>query len=89
MYIAIALTCPRLRTYVHMFALSGGGLGGDFTGTCIHIASPVFSLAVHGWLSSGQWRMPGPCGPDGLQVPPGCFVGFPAGSRLGSLEDIR
>jgi hypothetical protein len=49
-----------------------GVSGGDITGTSMWLASPVFSLAVHGWLHSVWWRTPGPCGPDGLQVPPGC-----------------
>jgi hypothetical protein len=59
-------------TYVCKFALSEGGLGGGVTGTSVRIAWPVFSLAVHGWLHSSWWPTPGPCGPDGLQVPPGC-----------------
>jgi hypothetical protein len=76
-------------TYVRKFALSVGGLGGDITGTSVHIASPVFSLAVYGWLHSAWWCMLSPCGPDGLQVPPGCLVGFSVGSLLGYLEDAR
>jgi hypothetical protein len=74
---------------VRTFTLSGGGLGGDVTRTCVRIASPVFLLVVHGWLSSGWWRTLGPCGPDSLQVPPGCFVGFSVGSPLDFLEDTR
>jgi hypothetical protein len=62
--------------YIHTFALSEGGLGGDITGTSVRIASPVFLLAVHSWLSSAWWRTLRPCGPDGLQVPPECLVGF-------------
>jgi len=73
--------------YVGTFALSGGGLGGDVTGTSVHIASPVFALAVHGWLRSAWWCMSGPCSPDGLQVPLGCYAGFSTGSPLGFLED--
>jgi len=76
-------------TFVCTFALSGGGLGGDITGTSVRIASPVFSLAVHGWLSSARWRTPGLCGPDSLQVPTGCLAGFSAGSLLAFLEDTR
>jgi hypothetical protein len=74
--------------HVHTFALSGGSLGGDDTGTSIHIASPVFSLAVHGWLSSARWRTLGPYGLDGLQVPPGCLVGFSSGSLLGLFPKL-
>jgi hypothetical protein len=85
-YVAIALPCPR---YVRTFTLSGGGLGRDVTGTCIRIASPVFSLVADGWLGNARWRTLRPCGPDGLQVLPGCLVGFSSGSPLGSFEDTR
>jgi hypothetical protein len=37
-----------------MFALSGGGLGGDVTGTSVRIASPVFALAVHVGIALGM-----------------------------------
>jgi hypothetical protein len=64
-------------------------MGGDVTGPSVRIASTVFSLAVHGRLRSARWLTSGPCGPDGLQVPTGCFAGFSAGSLLGFLEDTR
>ncbi len=76
-------------SYVGTFALSGGGLGGDVTGTSVRIAPPASALAVHRWLSGARWRTSRPCGPDGLQVPPGCSAGFSAGSPLGFLEDAR
>ncbi|MFN9982880.1 MAG: hypothetical protein ACK53Y_23325, partial [bacterium] len=81
-----SLVLPQ-GSYVGTFALSGGGLGGDVTGTSVHIASPMFALAVHGWLRSARLRTSRPCGPDGLQVPPGCSAGFSVGSPLGFLED--
>jgi hypothetical protein len=55
----------------------------------VRIVSPVFLLAIHGWHSSGRWRMLRPCGPGGLQVPSGCSAGFSARSPLGFLEDTR
>jgi hypothetical protein len=64
-----------------------GVSGGDVTGASVCIASPVFALAVHCWLHSARRRTPGPCGPDGLQVPLGCYAGFSTGSPLGFLED--
>ncbi|MFN9978555.1 MAG: hypothetical protein ACK53Y_01510 [bacterium] len=75
------------ESYVGTFTLSGGGLGGDVPGTSMHIAPPASALAVHGWLCSARWHTSRPCGPDGLQVPPGCSAGFSAGSSLGFLED--
>jgi hypothetical protein len=66
-----------------------GGLGGGVTQTCVHIASPVFSLAVHGWRSSGWWCTLRPCGPCSLQVPSGCSAGFSAGSPLVFLFPLR
>jgi hypothetical protein len=81
-----SLDLPQ-ESYVGTFALLGGGLGGDVTGTGVRIAPPVFALVVHGWLRSARWRTSRPCGHDGLQVPPGCSAGFSTGSPLGSLED--
>jgi hypothetical protein len=76
------------ESYVGTFALSGGGLGGDVTGTSVCIASPVFVLAVHGGLRNVQWCTSGPCGPDDLQVPPGCYAGFPTRSPIDFFEDM-
>jgi len=81
-----SLDLPQ-ESYVGTFALSGGGLGGDVTGTNVRIAPPASALAVHGWLRIARWRTSRPCSPDGLQVPPGCSAGFSAGSPLGFLED--
>jgi hypothetical protein len=53
-------------------------LGGDITKAYLPIASPVFSLAVHGLCISSPWRTNGPCSPVGLQVPPGCSAGYSA-----------
>jgi hypothetical protein len=89
-YVATASTCPRVRTYVRSPSQKG-----VWTETLpepvyvLRIALPVFLLAVHGWLSGAWWRTLGPCSPDELQVPPGCLVGFSAGSPLGFLEDTR
>jgi len=87
MYVAIAPTCPGVRTYVRSSSQEG------VRRRCpnsVRIASPAFALAVRGWLrTSALWRTSRPCGPDGLQVPPGCSAGFSAGSPLGFLEDAR
>jgi hypothetical protein len=87
-YVHVRTYLPQ-GSYVGTFALSGGGLGGDVTGTSVRIAPPAFALAVRGWLCSALWRTSRPCGPDGLQVPPGCSAGFSAGSPLGFLKDAR
>jgi len=87
-YVHVRTYLPQ-GSYVGTFALSGGGLGRDVTGTSVRIAPPVLALAVHGWLHSARWRTSRPCGPGGLQVPHGCSAGFSVGSPLGFLEDTR